>query len=237
MDDECAGVFAALDAAYAGGWSGLQRWCRDAPASLRARHERMRVHPPPLALEVDGAIVAELDVRLGRGNNSDVYLTRDGRILKVARVASAARKLLLQAWTAPLLRAHGIAAAEVSEIDRDGLFLVQARVPGPSVRDAWRQESTLTPALRARLLGEVRRLRAFGLATGLWIDLRDRDVFVRRDGSLVHVDYGPRVHMDGSTTYAYLDAAGERRFHDDEEALARFFGRAPSVAASAAGFA
>jgi len=247
MDDEprAAPPFAALDTAFEAGWRGLERWYRRPDDAARARHATLGVRrietrragatttDAPLVLELEGAAVARLVARIGRGNNSDVYLTQDGHILKLARTTRAAKKLLLQAWTAPRLGPYGIRAARVLALDRDGLFLVQERVRGPTVRDAWRHESTLTDVLRLRLRDEITRLRALGEATGLWIDLRDRDVFLARDGAIVHVDYGPRVHMDGSTTYAAIDPDGARRHLGDDEALSRFLGVAPPTARSA----
>jgi len=237
MLDVHAPPLAPIEAACrAAGWGGLACWYEDVPARVFERFARLVVHPPtsaeraPLRLEVDGATARRLVVRLARGNNSDVYLGDDGQVVKVARTPRGVNKLLLQAWIGPRLEAAGVRVARVTALDHDGLWLVQERVTGPSVRDAWRHPSALCPAVAARLLAERARLVAFGEATGLWVDLRDRDLHLGRDGALVHVDYGPRVHMGGHTSYAWLDADGVRHLHDDDAALARVLAADPSAA-------
>ncbi len=222
-------AFAAIDEAYEGGDETLRAWAFHVPPRLRRRWQSMRIlrNPrgrSPLRLEIEGTTVLELDARIGQGNNASAYLTPAGDVAKVPRSARTARKLLLQAWAEPHVNAAGLCVSPVTAVDPDGLFLVQRWERGPTAADSVRDASAIDEGVSAIVLQAAKRLQALAVERDLWVDLRARDVFIRPDGTLVHVDYGPDVAAGKEFSYAEASHTERPRWRDNRQCVMAFFG-------------
>lgn len=164
----------------------------------------------PFELRRNGRIIFEFSALLGAGKRGTVYLTKDGRAVKILKQLDQPRELLLQAWTSKIWQRSGARVPQIYEIDPAGNYLVQEFIPGETVLSQVMEPGSpdtlknLTP----QILNFRKTAENIWQHTGLFFDLKAANFVVDPHNNLVFVDCGPR--LDERKTQYYLGPRGER---------------------------
>jgi hypothetical protein len=153
---------------------------------------------------------------LSEGNNVQVYETDKGTALKLLKKPQHARKQLLQAWSEPVVKSAGINTAKVLSVEPNGLYLEQELIPGNSLEYQYGFSSEPIPKkLQANVLEDWRKLRKLAETSDIWLDPKGANYHVRDDGTLVNVDFTPRLN---GSYYRFFDKKPGTPLTDDEYA-------------------
>ena len=152
-------------------------------------------------LVINGKVIYRFKDIIGEGNNVKVYTTENNSVVKVIKDPKHVRKNLLLAWAEPIVREAGIQTAKVLDVSPTGLYLEQEAVPGDSLESLYGESRNIPGAICEKAVQDFRAAKKLITEKGIWLDLKSANYHLSKDGSIVNVDYAPRLNP---TYYRYF---------------------------------
>ena len=152
-------------------------------------------------LVINGKVIYRFKDIIGEGNNVKVYTTENNSVVKVIKDPKHVRKNLLLAWAEPIVREAGIQTAKVLDVSPTGLYLEQEAVPGDSLESLYGESRNIPGAICEKAVRDFRAAKKLITEKGIWLDLKSANYHLSEDGSIVNVDYAPRLNP---TYYRYF---------------------------------
>ena len=152
-------------------------------------------------LVINGKVIYRFKDIVGEGNNVKVYTTENNSVVKVIKDPKHVRKNLLLAWAEPVVREAGIKTAKVLNVSSTGLYLEQEAVPGSSLESLYGESRNIPGIICEKAVRDFRAAKKLITEKGIWLDLKSANYHLDEDGSIVNVDYAPRLNP---TYYRYF---------------------------------
>lgn len=197
-----------IQSVFAQGHEAVRRWQRRAPVGLAPMTiVATKEDSSPYELYLGEKPVARLRQMAGEGNNVIAYVTENDTVLKIAKNPAHARKNLLLAWAENLVKEYGMDVAPVLNIGPEGLYVEQEHIPGENLETRFSEQFESDPqSVPEDIVKQILRvyLRAAKLRSkkGIYLDLKSANFQLRENGTIVNVDYTPRVNR---TYYRYFN--------------------------------
>ena len=219
-----------------GGIEGLRAWQNQPVANVGSvavmRTSRRGESNCLYELVINGKLIYRFKDIVGEGNNVKVYSTEKNSVVKVIKDPRHVRKNLLLAWAEPVVRNAGIRTAKVLGVSPTGLYLEQEAVPGTSLESLYGESQSIPAVICERAVHDFRAAKKLIAEKGIWLDLKSANYHMAEDGSIVNVDYAPRLNptyyryfqndpaSSGASPNKDLDAAAELKSDEEKMKLA-----------------